>query len=86
MIVAPVSFGVFVFYFGGFLLDGPSSTRAEAGAGASPARVIVSVMSLLAAPNVDSPANIDAGVEFREDPKSFRRKARQCAEKSLEEM
>ena len=49
-------------------------------------QVIVSVMSLLAAPNVDSPANIDAGVEFREDPKSFRRKARQCAEKSLEEM
>ena len=49
-------------------------------------QVIVSVMSLLAAPNVDSPANIDAGVEFREDPKAFRRKARQCAEKSLEEM
>ena len=45
-------------------------------------QVIVSVMSLLAAPNVDSPANIDAGVEFREDPKAFRRKARQCQRRS----
>ncbi len=46
--------------------------------------VLVSVMSMLSAPNADSPANIDAAKMFREDLPTFRRRVRRCVEKSLE--
>ena len=46
--------------------------------------VLVSVVSMLSDPNPDSPANIDAAKQLREDPKAYRRKVRQCVEKSLE--
>jgi ubiquitin-conjugating enzyme E2 G1 len=46
--------------------------------------VLMSVMSMLSAPNPDSPANIDAAKMFREDMAAFRRKVRRCVEKSLE--
>ncbi len=47
--------------------------------------ILVSVLSMLSDPNLDSPANIDAGKMMREDPKAYKRKVRQCVEKSLED-
>ena len=47
-------------------------------------QILVSVVSMLSEPNLDSPANIDAAKMLRDDPKAFRRKVRQCVERSLE--
>ena len=49
-------------------------------------QIIVSVLSMLSSPNADSPANIDAGVQFREDMPSFKKKVRQIVRKSQEDM
>lgn len=46
----------------------------------------MSVLSMLSSPNADSPANIDAGVQFREDMPSFKKKVRQIVRKSQEDM
>jgi len=46
-------------------------------------KILLSVVSMLAEPNVDSPANIDAGKMWRENRKQFRDKAQQCVRKSL---
>jgi ubiquitin-protein ligase len=46
--------------------------------------VLVSVVAMLADPNIESPANVDAAKMFRDDIKSFKRKVRACVEKSLE--
>jgi ubiquitin-conjugating enzyme E2 G1 len=45
--------------------------------------VIVSVMSMLGDPNVESPANIDASVEFRDNIKDYNRKVRRLAQDSV---
>ena len=47
-------------------------------------QVLVSVLSLLAEPNPDSPANIDAAKQWREDEKGFRKRVRRTVEKTLE--
>ena len=47
--------------------------------------VLLSVISMLGDPNPDSPANVDAGKMFREDPKAFKRRVRRCVERSLEQ-
>jgi len=47
-------------------------------------QILMSVMSLLSAPNADSPANIDAAVMFRENPKEWKKRVRKCAEKSVD--
>eukprot|EP00614_Pseudopedinella_elastica_P008684 CAMPEP_0172604406 /NCGR_PEP_ID=MMETSP1068-20121228/24651_1 /TAXON_ID=35684 /ORGANISM="Pseudopedinella elastica, Strain CCMP716" /LENGTH=172 /DNA_ID=CAMNT_0013406457 /DNA_START=102 /DNA_END=620 /DNA_ORIENTATION=+ len=49
-------------------------------------QIIVSVMSMLSEPNADSPANIDAGVQFREDMPAFKKKVRQVVRKSQDDM
>ena len=49
-------------------------------------QIILSVISLFADPNADSPANVDAAVEFRESPDDFKRKVRRCVRKSQEEI
>jgi len=46
--------------------------------------VLVSVISMLGEPNPDSPANVDAGKMYREDIKAYKRKVRQCVERSQE--
>lgn len=48
---------------------------------------LISVISLLSAdtPNIDSPANIDAAKEVRDDIKNYRKKVRRLARKSAEE-
>lgn len=47
-------------------------------------QILMSVISLLSAPNADSPANIDAAVMFRENPKEWKKRVRKCAEKSVD--
>jgi len=49
-------------------------------------QIIISVLSMLSAPNADSPANIDAAVQFREDQKAFKKRVRQCVRKSQDDM
>lgn len=53
----------------------------------NPALQLISVISLLSAdtPNTDSPANIDAAKEVRDDIKTYRRKVRRLASRSAEE-
>ena len=46
--------------------------------------MLVSVISMLGEPNPDSPANVDAGKMYREDIKAYKRKVRQCVERSQE--
>ncbi|KAJ2033393.1 hypothetical protein GGI01_002154 [Coemansia sp. RSA 376] len=46
--------------------------------------ILISVLAMLSSPNDESPANIDAALEIRNDPKVFRRNARRCAERSTE--
>ena len=38
--------------------------------------VLVSVLSMLSDPNFESPANIDASVELKNDPKKFKQRVR----------
>ncbi len=40
---------------------------------------------MLNEPNVSSPANIDAAVQFRDDPRGYRRRVRELAAKTIEE-
>ena len=46
--------------------------------------ILLSVISLFSSPNDESPANIDAGKDWRENRDKFRKKVNQCIEKSLE--
>jgi ubiquitin-conjugating enzyme E2 G1 len=47
-------------------------------------QVLVSVLSMLGEPNNDSPANVDAAKQLRENPKDFRKRVRRTVERSLE--
>lgn len=49
------------------------------------ATIILSVISILSAPNFSSPANIDASVEMRKNPEAFNRRVKVLVEKSLRE-
>jgi ubiquitin-protein ligase len=44
----------------------------------------ISVMSMLSDPNPDSPANIEAAKQFREDYQGFCKKVRRLARKTIE--
>jgi ubiquitin-conjugating enzyme E2 G1 len=46
--------------------------------------IMVSVISMLCDPNDESPANVDAAKEFREDKKKFKRNCARCVRKSQE--
>jgi len=35
-------------------------------------------------PNTDSPANIDASVQYKNDPKGYKKKVLECVAKSLD--
>ena len=50
----------------------------------SASSIILSILSLLSAPNDESPANIDAGKDWRENPDEFQRKVNKCVRDSLE--
>ena len=46
-------------------------------------KVLMSVTSMLAEPNCESPANIDAGKQFREDQAAFLRRVEEDVKRSL---
>ncbi|XP_037608887.1 ubiquitin-conjugating enzyme E2G 1b [Sebastes umbrosus] len=47
--------------------------------------IMISVISMLADPNGDSPANVDAAKEWRDDPKGvFKKKVARCVRRSQE--
>jgi len=48
--------------------------------------ILISVISMLSTPNSDSPANIDAAKEWREDRDIFKKKVARCVRKSQEFM
>ncbi|KAI9825707.1 MAG: Ubiquitin-conjugating enzyme E2 15 [Thelocarpon impressellum] len=50
----------------------------------TPESILLSVISLLAGPNDESPANLDAARLWREDPAEFRKRTRKCVRDSLE--
>lgn len=47
--------------------------------------ILISVISMLADPNDESPANVDAAKEWRESYPEFKRKVARCVRKSQEE-
>jgi len=47
--------------------------------------ILISVISMLADPNDESPANVDAAKEWRENYPEFRRKVARCVRRSQEE-
>ncbi|KAL1741465.1 ubiquitin-conjugating enzyme/RWD-like protein [Schizophyllum fasciatum] len=49
--------------------------------------ILLSVLSMLSSdtPNTDSPANVDAAKEVRENPESYKKKVRRLARRSAEE-
>eukprot|EP00562_Extubocellulus_spinifer_P034906 CAMPEP_0178698688 /NCGR_PEP_ID=MMETSP0699-20121125/10665_1 /TAXON_ID=265572 /ORGANISM="Extubocellulus spinifer, Strain CCMP396" /LENGTH=197 /DNA_ID=CAMNT_0020344755 /DNA_START=301 /DNA_END=894 /DNA_ORIENTATION=+ len=49
-------------------------------------QILISVISMLSDPNDESPANIDAAVQWRNDRAGFKKKVRQCVRKSQETM
>eukprot|EP01080_Neovahlkampfia_damariscottae_P005417 gene5417-9230_t len=46
--------------------------------------ILLSVISMLAHPNIESPANIDAATQFRDDPKGYKKKVKKIVEKSMD--
>jgi ubiquitin-conjugating enzyme E2 G2 len=46
-------------------------------------KILVSVMSMLAEPNCESPANVDAAKMWRDDRAAFSARATQCVSRSL---
>ena len=47
--------------------------------------ILVSVISMLSDPNDESPANLDAAVQWRNDPDAFKKKCRRIVRKSQDE-
>mmetsp|Transcript_34781 Transcript_34781/g.87481 ORF Transcript_34781/g.87481 Transcript_34781/m.87481 type:complete len:165 (+) Transcript_34781:74-568(+) len=45
--------------------------------------ILLSVMSMLAEPNIESPANIDAAKMFRDDRELFNKTVEECVQRSL---
>jgi ubiquitin-conjugating enzyme E2 G1 len=48
--------------------------------------VLVSVLSMLCDPNIESPANIDAAKQLRDEPKEFKRAVRRVVRQSADDM
>ncbi|KAG5192503.1 ubiquitin-conjugating enzyme/RWD-like protein [Tribonema minus] len=48
--------------------------------------IIMSVISMLSDPNDESPANIDAAVQWRSERDAFKKRVRKCVRKSHEDM
>jgi len=46
-------------------------------------KILISVMSMLAEPNDESGANIDASKIWRDDRKEYKKRVRACARKAL---
>ncbi|KAL3464576.1 hypothetical protein BJX64DRAFT_275777 [Aspergillus heterothallicus] len=51
----------------------------------TPETILLSVISMLSSPNDESPANVEAARLWRDDPKEFKKRVRQCVRESLGE-
>ena len=47
--------------------------------------ILLSVISMLSSPNDESPANLDAAKEWRENKDEFKKKVKRCVRKSIED-
>lgn len=47
-------------------------------------QIIISVISMLSDPNDESPANLDAAIQWREDNKGYKKRVRETVRKSQE--
>jgi ubiquitin-conjugating enzyme E2 G1 len=52
----------------------------------SPEDVLISIISMLSEPNINSPANVDASVQFRDRPDEYKKKVRRLIDKALENL
>lgn len=50
----------------------------------TPETILLSVISMLSSPNDESPANVEAGSLWRNDPKEFKKRVRRCVRDSQE--
>ncbi|KAL0638741.1 Ubiquitin-conjugating enzyme E2 15 [Maublancomyces gigas] len=50
----------------------------------TPESILISVISMLSSPNYESPANLEAAKEWRDDPAMFGKRVRKCIRDSLE--
>eukprot|EP01113_Clastostelium_recurvatum_P010301 TRINITY_DN1508_c0_g1_i1.p1 TRINITY_DN1508_c0_g1~~TRINITY_DN1508_c0_g1_i1.p1 ORF type:complete len:256 (-),score=88.21 TRINITY_DN1508_c0_g1_i1:79-804(-) len=50
------------------------------------ATILLSIISLLSAPNTSSPANVDASVQWRKDPAAYRERVRQLVMKANQQV
>ena len=48
--------------------------------------ILISVISMMNDPNIDSPANLDASVQFRDDFEAYKKQVRKLTARSLEDM
>lgn len=48
--------------------------------------ILLSVISMLNDPNISSPANIDAAVEFRDNPEVYKKKVKRLTIQSVESL
>lgn len=48
--------------------------------------ILISVISMLADPNDESPANVDAAKEWRDRPDEFKKRVVKCVRRSQEEL
>lgn len=48
--------------------------------------ILLSIISMLSSPNDESPANLDAAIDFRDKPEEFKKKVRRTVRKSQEMM
>ncbi|KAK9727265.1 hypothetical protein RND81_05G269600 [Saponaria officinalis] len=48
--------------------------------------IVVSIISMLSSPNDESPANVDAAIQWRQDKEGFRKKVSRCVRLSHEMM
>ncbi|KMS65098.1 hypothetical protein BVRB_039470 [Beta vulgaris subsp. vulgaris] len=46
--------------------------------------ILISVVSLLSDPNLESPANIDASINLLRDPEGYRKRIRRLVRRSVE--
>ncbi|CAD8211138.1 unnamed protein product [Paramecium pentaurelia] len=52
----------------------------------TPEDVLISIVSMLSEPNINSPANVDAGIQFRDKPDEYKKKVRKLIDKALENL
>ncbi len=49
-------------------------------------QVLISVRSMLSEPNCDSPANVDASVQYKTDPAAYKKAVREVVRRSVDQL